>query len=84
MSGYNSENTQVLETVEQAGGNLRMLLRHTHESGRVEYIVGSYFTTSFYDGALGYERADYSWDWGHYFDDVVSAVDYWKAEVLGI
>ena len=26
--------------------------------------------------------AYYSWDWGHYFSDIVHAVDYWKREVL--
>ena len=29
------------------------------------------------------EIVHYSWHWGHYFDDVVHAVDYWKREVIG-
>lgn len=82
MSNYNSENTIVLATHVQAGNNTRMLLLHTCESGRLEYVVGSYFQQERYDGALGYEHVDYSWDWGHYFDDVVSAVNYWESEVL--
>lgn len=82
MSNYNSENTTILATCEQAGGNKRMLLLHECESGRLEYVIGSYFTEAFYDGALGYERVDYSWDWGHYFGDVVDAVDYWNRMVL--
>ncbi len=40
---YNSNNTKVLETYDQ-DGNLRMLLMHEHESGRIEYVIGSYFT----------------------------------------
>ena len=84
MSNYNSENTHVLATCEQAGGNTRMLLFHVCESGRHEYVVGSYFQEHRYDGALGYERYDYEWDWGHYFGDAVSAVGYWLREVLGV
>lgn len=82
MSAYNSENTHILATVEQAGGNKRMLLLHVCGNGRHEYVIGSYFHERRYDGAMGYERWDYEWDWGHYFGDVVSAVDYWKGEVL--
>lgn len=44
MSNYNSENTTILATHEQAGGNTRMLLLHVCENGRHEYVVGSYFT----------------------------------------
>ena len=80
--GYNSENTKVLATYEQRDGNKRMLLLHEFESGRLEYVVGSNFTESRYDGALGYERYDYSWDYGHYFNDVVEASLYWSSEVL--
>ena len=79
--GYNSENTTILATHDD-GANKRMLLLHRHESGRLEYVIGSYFHETRYDGSLGYERWDYEWDWGHYFGDVVSAVDYWKREVL--
>lgn len=43
MSGYNSTNTYVLATHEQAGGNTRMLLLHICDSGRHEYVIGSYF-----------------------------------------
>ena len=77
---YNSENTDVLATHDQ-GGNKRMLLCHRCESGRHEFVVGSYFHEKRHDGALGYERWDYEWDWGHYFSDIISAVDYWR-EVL--
>jgi len=108
MSNYNSRNTKILATHEQAGGNKRMLLLHTCDSGRLEYVIGSYFTVvaklpdgevredgsihgvecAFQDEKefeLFWEKAikDYSWDWGHYFGDVVDAVDYWKSEVLG-
>lgn len=83
MSYYNSENTKVLATCEKRGGNTRMLLLHTCKNGRLEYVIGSYFTETRYDGALGYERYDYSWDWGHYFRDFVEAADYWKHEVIG-
>lgn len=85
---YNSKNTTVLATHVAAGNNTRMLLLHKCESGRNEYVIGSYFTVEVvlgdpYDkcGPAFVDR--YSWDWGHYFSDVVSAVDYWKREVLG-
>ena len=77
MSRYNSENTTVLATHDD-GANRRMMLLHRHESGRLEYVIGSNFAEKRYDGALGYERYDYSWDYGHYFSDVVSAAEYWK------
>lgn len=88
MSNYNSTNTYVLATHEQAGGNVRMLLAHRCESGRIEYVVGSYFTESTevatdpWHDAVAFPVA-YSWDWGHYFDDVLKATDYWKREVIG-
>lgn len=44
MSNYDSENTTILATHEQAGGNTRMLLLHKCGSGRLEYVIGSYFT----------------------------------------
>lgn len=81
---YSSENTTILATCDKAGGNRRMLLLHRCDSGRLEYVVGSYFHERRYDGALGYERYDYEWDWGHYFSNVVDAVDYWKREVLEV
>lgn len=84
MSNYNSENTTILATHEQAGGNTRMLLLHKYESKRIEYVIGSYFHETRYDSSLGYERYDYEWDWGHYFGSIVDAVDYWKREVLGV
>ncbi len=42
---YNSKNTKVLATHDQ-DGNVRMLLLHEMKGGRIEYIVGSYFTES--------------------------------------
>lgn len=84
MSGYNSENTKVLATHEQAGGNTRMLLFHEFESGRTEYVIGSYFQQERKFKQNVPSPMFYSWDWGHYFGDVVAAVDYWKREVLGI
>ena len=92
MSTYNSTNTKVLETLAQ-GKNLRMLLFHECGDGRYEYVIGSYFQQdevpdAEYDEVdevwIQTSRIDYSWDWGHYFGDMVSAVDYWKREVLGI
>jgi len=43
MSNYNSTNTKVLATHED-GGNKRMLLLHEMGNGRIEYVIGSYFT----------------------------------------
>ena len=84
MSWYNSENTKVLATHLQEDGNLRMLLLHEMSSGRIEYVIGSYFTeTTEISSCQEYERTDYSWDWGHYFSDVVDAVRYWERDVLG-
>lgn len=84
MSNYNSENTTVLATHEQAGGNKRMLLLHICENGRHEYVIGSYFQEHRYDGAMGYERWDYEWDWGHYFGSFDQAAMYWLEEVGGM
>lgn len=95
MSGYNNTNTTILATHMDAGGNKRMLLAHKCESGRIEYVIGSYFQEKQSGRRLlfechgcgnlerGEELVAYSWDWGHYFDNVVKAVDYWKREVLG-
>ena len=88
MSNYNSKNTKVLATHDD-NGNTRMLLMHEMDCGRREYVIGSYFTV---DVELGdpYDREGpafvdhYSWDWGHYFSDVVDAVRYWEREVLGV
>ena len=82
MSNYNSTNTHILATHEAAGGNTRMLLFHVCDSGRHEYVIGSYFTTTIrMIDSEGHTKADYSWDWGHYFSSVVDAVDYWQQEV---
>lgn len=78
MSRYNSENSKVLEN-----RNGKMLLLHEFEDGRHEYIVGSNFTVTWYDGACGYMRQDYSWDWGHYFNNIVSAAMFWKEVAIG-
>ena len=87
MSDYNSENCEILAMRTEQGfhPNTRMLLLHATGCPErpFEYIVGSYFTVRHYDGALGYERYDYSWDWGHYFWDFVEAAEYWKNEVIG-
>ena len=81
---YNSKNTTVLDTCEKNGGNTRMLLLHVCESGRHEYVIGSYFTTTIrMIDSEGYTKADYEWGWGHYFSDVVSAVEYWKRVLAG-
>lgn len=76
MSNYNSENTHVLATREQAGGNTRMLLLHVCESGRHEYVVGSYFEQK----PRG-DGWDYEWYWGHYFGSFDQAAMYWLQEV---
>jgi len=109
--GYNSENTLILATEMQAGNNKRMLLLHVCESGRHEYVVGSYFQqmqeympgivrdghgvcykvdtgeivgiVNNLDANPQSDKVVYSWDWGHYFGDVVSAVRYWEEEVIG-
>ena len=61
------------------------------ESGRVVGQAAnslSYQDPEYYSAALANakekgKRVHYSWDWGHYFNDVVHAVDYWKREVIG-
>ena len=73
MGNHTSENSYVLATHEDAENcgaavNVRMLLMHVCCDGRLQYVIGSYFTEHHYDGALGYECIDYEWDWGHYFD----------------
>lgn len=82
MSNYNSENSKVLETFVD-GDNRRMLLLHERGDGSFEYVIGSCFEKTPYEGLFGYARWDYSWYWGNYFEDVVSAVEYWKDEVIG-
>lgn len=81
MGNYNSENTHILATRMEGGDNRRMLLMHICGNGRHEFVVGSYFREKRYSGALGYERWDYEWDWGHYFSDIVDAVEYWKGVI---
>lgn len=85
MSYYNSTNTHILATHKAAGGNTRMLLMHECENPNrpYEFVIGSYFRQHYCDGELGCEHWDYEWDWGHYFGDVVNAVNYWNNEVLG-
>lgn len=92
MGNYNSKNTTILATHEQAGGNTRMLLLHKCESGRLEYVIGSYFTVECnlgdpFDMNGPAFVDDYSWDWGHYFngdDALVKAARFWEREVLGV
>lgn len=84
MKNYNSTNTIILALHESSNDNVEVLLLHTRVDGSNEYIVGSRFEQKLYDGALGYEHMDYSWIWGHYFEDVVHTVDYWKRNVLGV
>lgn len=91
MSNYNSTNTKVLATYQQDEKNKRMLLLHECDSGRLQYIVGSYFAEQAVElGDTDFETGfaevgvEYSWDWGHYFSSVVDAVDYWKRNVLCI
>lgn len=57
-----------------------------HEVGQANNFL-SYQDPAYYDAALenrkvNGKRIHYSWDWGHYFDDIVHAVDYWKREIL--
>ena len=86
MGNINSGNTTILAIREEEDNNKKALLLHKFVDPRrkLEYIVCSHFEESHYDGCLGYEHYDYSWSWGHYFSDVVAAVNYWKREVLGI
>jgi len=88
---YNSENTDILATFTQDDENKRMLLGHRTDSGRVEYVIGSYFTINpvgemYYDEQNEKWQSDvvndYSWDWGHYFSDFNDAVDYWSEVVI--
>jgi len=65
-----------------------MLLLHKCGDGRLEYVIGSYFTTKVelgdpYDKDGPAFVDHYSWDWGHYFSEFESAVSYWFEEVLG-
>ena len=75
MGRYNSDNTHVLATKMQAGDNRRMLLLHICESGRHEFVIGSYFNEV---RDPFNERWDYSWYWGHYFPEVMPAIEYWQ------
>lgn len=89
MGNYDSENTTILATHEQVGGNTRMLLLHKCESGRLEYVIGSYFTVECnlgdpFDMNGPAFVDDYSWDWGHYFGLFEQAALYWLSEVIGI
>ena len=46
--------------------------------------LADYDDPAYYDQVLEHANVvHYSWDWGHYFSDVVSAVRYWEREVLG-
>lgn len=81
MGNYNSTDSHIPAT-HMHGDSRRMLLLHITPEGRHEYIIGSYFKETRYDGDLGYGHWDYSWDWGHYFQDFAKAVDYWQREVV--
>lgn len=81
MSNYNSTNTDILAMETQAGNNTRMLLAHHMDNGNMEYVIGSYFTTRHYVGSLEGDFYTYSWDWGHYFQSIFDAVDYWRSHV---
>lgn len=78
---HNSTNTIVLELHAQ-GDNLRMLLVHRLDDVpddmewryKREYIIGSYFCEDVTSDGVSY----YSWDWGHYFNDLKAAYYYWK------
>jgi len=88
MSNYNSRNTKILATHEQAGGNTRMLLLHTCDGGRFEYVIGSYFTVECNLGDTFDMNGpafvdDYSWDWGHYFGEFIDAARYWEQVLAG-
>lgn len=89
MSNYNSKNTKVLATHDD-NGNMRMLLMHECDSGRIEYVIGSYFTetpyarVTFGDVPTTENLVEYSWDWGHYFGSFEQAAMYWLTEVGGM
>ena len=82
MSDYNNTNTIVLEKHMQEDGNLRMLLVHRLDDVpddmgwryKREYIIGSYFCEDVTSDGVSY----YSWDWGHYFNDIEAAYRYWQ------
>ena len=80
MKKYNSMNTTVLMTHGTDRNDTRMLLLHKRMDGSIEYIIGSYFNAT----RTGWDEYDYDWYWGHYFDDLVYAVDYWKRNILCI
>ena len=91
---YNSKNTVILATHDKKHlneVNKRMLLLHTCENGKQEYVIGSYFQQKPHIEMLGNTGievvteglTDYEWDWGHYFFDVVSAAEYWKKVLEG-
>jgi len=43
-----------------------------HAGSKNQYVVCSYYNE---EKAIGSR-----WDWGHYFDDICSACDYWREE----
>lgn len=77
---YNSENSTILTTDE----NGHMFLAKRTCDGRVEFVIGSNFKQHYYEGFGGYARTDYEWVWGHYFFNIVEAVEFWKNEVMGV
>ena len=80
MGKFNSKNTRILATYKENDGTIKVLLFYEGERVR-EFIVGSNFRETRYDGALGYEQYDYEWTWGHYFTSIIAAADYWRHEV---
>lgn len=92
--GFNSDNSKILATYDEVRidgiTNTHMLLMREYESGRIEFVIGSYFTKKPHMKELGdtgievvtEDLMDYEWDWGHYFSNVFSAVDYWYQKVL--
>lgn len=81
--GYTSNDSRILETLEDKDGTRKALIQHDLKRGGHEYVVCSNLQTEHFDGALGYEEDRYSWDWGHYFQSIVDAVECWKEKALG-
>jgi len=78
---YNSSNTEVLGERRMHDGNMSVFLLHTDEHKNHHFIIAENFKERRYDGVLGYEHWDFSWERARYYDSLDAAAGAWSMAV---